>query len=280
VTATDRRERVRPLQPPYLVTASTDRRGLSVGITADASIAVVEMALHGPWSQHLGSQVTAGLRLCLAGPSASIIIDLHDLGDTHGVSQPYWAAAWRAARLAPTPVRLTLCLPTTTTLDNLLRHMQRPRPMLFATMPEARIATAGRVPRSHQLQARLAPSPESVRAARDLVTQACRTWNLPQSHDAWLIISELAGNAVEHAGTNFVVTVSRNGTRLHLAVRDGVTRFPQLSEPAPIGHQDPLNERGRGLRLVHATAAAWGAMPTRGGKVVWATVPYNSNSQL
>jgi hypothetical protein len=33
-----------------------------------------------------------------------------------------------------------------------------------------------------------------------------------------------------------------------------------------------LSERGRGLRLVHFGAAAWGAMPTRGGKVVWATV--------
>ena len=276
VTAADRSERVRPLQPPYLVTASTDRRGVSVGITADASTAVVEMALHGPWSQHLGSQVTAGLRQCLAGPSASIIIDLHDVGDAYGVSKPFWAAAWRAARLAPRPVRLVLCLPTTKTLDSRLRHMQAPRPMLFATMPEARIATAGWLPRAHQMQARLAPSLASVRTARDLVAEACHAWNLPRAHDAWLIMSELATNAVEHAGTNFVVTVSVNDTRLHLAVRDGATRFPHLSEPAPIGQQAPLNERGRGLHRVHATADAWGAMPTRGGKVVWATVSSDS----
>jgi hypothetical protein len=276
VTATDRGERVRPLQPPYLVTASTDRRGVSVGVTADASTAVVEMAVHGPWSQHLGSQVTAGLRLCLAGPSASIIIDLHDVADPHGVSQPFWVAAWHAARLAPTSVRLVLCLPTTMALDTRLRHMQGPRPMLFATMPEARIAIAGRLPRAHRLQVRLAPAPASVRAARDLVAQACRAWHLPQVHDAGLIMSELAANAVEHARTNFVATVSCNGTRLHLAVRDGATRYPYLSQPEPIDRQAPLTERGRGLQLVHATAAAWGAMPTRGGKVVWATVPANS----
>lgn len=278
MTATDRSERVRPLQSPFLVTASTDRRGVSVGITADASTAVVEMAVHGPWSQHLGSQVAAGLRLCMAGPSTSIIIDLHDVEDPHGVSQSFWAAAWRAARLAPTPVQLTLCLPTTTTLDKRLRHMHGQRPMLFATMPESRIAAAGRLSRAPRLQVRLAPSPASVRAARDLVAQACHTWHLPQVHDAGLIMSELASNAVEHARTNFVVTVSRNDTRLYLAVRDGAMSFPHLSGPAASSQQASLNERGRGLQLVHATATAWGAMPTRGGKVVWAIVP--SNSQL
>jgi hypothetical protein len=266
VTATDRGERVQPLRPPFLVAAATGRHGVSVGVTADASTAVVEMAVHGPWSGHLGREVTAGLGLCLAGPSVSIIIDLHDVRDPHGVSQPYWAAAWRAAA----PVRLVLCLPTMTTLDTRLRHMRGPRPALFATMPEARMATAGRLPRADRLQARLAPSPASVRAARDLVTQACHTWHLPQVHDAWLVMSELAGNAVEHAQTDFVVTVSRDGTRLHLAVRDGATRFPYLSAPAS------RSERGRGLLLVHATATAWGAMPTRGGKVVWATVPADS----
>ena len=174
VTTADRSERVRPLQPPYLVTASTDRRGVSVGITADASTAVVEMALHGPWSQHLGSQVTAGLRQCLAGPSASIIIDLHDVGDAYGVSKPFWAAAWRAARLAPRPVQLVLCLPTTKTLDCRLRHMQGPRPMLFATMPEARIATTGWLPRANQLQARLPPAPDRRRASSSMLSDIGR----------------------------------------------------------------------------------------------------------
>ena len=30
--------------------------------------------------------------------------------------------------------------------------------------------------------------------------------------------------------------------------------------------------RGRGLHLIDVYAAAWGSMPTAGGKVVWATV--------
>ena len=273
VTATAPGERLQPLQSPYLVTARTDHRGVSVGITADASTAVVEMTVHGQWSQRLGNQVAAGLRLCRAGPSASIIIDLHDLSDPHGMSLSFWSAAWRDARLGPTPVQLALCLPTATTLDARLRHPDGQRLPMFATMTEARIAIAGRLSRARRLQAHLPPRPASVRAARDLVAQACHAWRLSQAHEARLVMSELAANAVEHACTDFVVTVSTDSARLHLAVRDGAPRFPRLSEPAPFGQRAPSHERGRGLRLVHAAAAAWGVMPTRGGKVVWATVP-------
>jgi hypothetical protein len=85
-------------------------------------------------------------------------------------------------------------------------------------------------------------------------------------------VSELAANAVEHACTDFIVTVSPGGTSLHVAVRDGVPRFPHPSEPELIDPLASLAERGRGLRLVHTVAAEWGAMPARGGKVVWATV--------
>jgi anti-sigma regulatory factor (Ser/Thr protein kinase) len=260
-------------RPPYMIKATTDGRGLAVGITADASTAVVEMTVHGQWSQHLGSQVAAGLRLCRAGPSLSIIIDLRDLSDFHGVSQPFWLDARRQASLGPAPVRLVLCLPTMTTLDSRLRHSDGPRSGVFATMPEARMAIAAPLAQTRRVQARLGPHAASVRAARELVAEACHAWHLPQVRDACLVMSELAANAVEHARTDFVATASTDGARLHLAVRDGAPRYPQLSEPAPAGPQAPITHRGRGLRLVHAAATAWGAMPSRGGKVVWATVP-------
>jgi anti-sigma regulatory factor (Ser/Thr protein kinase) len=86
-------------------------------------------------------------------------------------------------------------------------------------------------------------------------------------------MSELVANAVEHAGTDIWASVSRRGTGLHLAVSDGVTRLPEMQDPvAAAMKKERLSERGRGLRLVHFGAAAWGAMPVRGGKVVWATV--------
>ncbi|MEV8504624.1 ATP-binding protein [Actinoplanes sp. NPDC051475] len=188
--------------------------------------------------------------------------------------------AVRAARLGPTPVQLVLCLPPRAMLGYQLRHADRSQPLLFNTMPRARIAIAGRLAHTHRrFQVRLAPRPAAVRTARDLVAQACHTWQLPQlGHDASLIMSELAANAVEHARTDAVATVLADGPRLHLAVRDGDTRYPRLNPLAAAGRATPLDERGRGLQLVHALAAAWGAMPARSGKVVWATVSTDSPS--
>jgi anti-sigma regulatory factor (Ser/Thr protein kinase) len=138
---------------------------------------------------------------------------------------------------------------------------------VFGNTTEARIAVAALLSPTDRLQARLTPHPDGVRAARDLARTACRAWQLPHLlYDASLIASELAGNAIEHARTDFIVTVSRNDARLHVAVQDGATAFPR---PRPSAS---LHERGRGLLLVHALAFAWGAMPARGGKVVWATL--------
>jgi hypothetical protein len=259
--------------PPYLVTTGTCDQGVSVGVTADASTTVVEMTVNGPWSEQLGNQVTAGLRLCLAGPCEAVLIDVHGLGDLHGVSRSYWMAAQRTARLGPTPVHLAFCSPPATMLDYRLRHQDGPPPLLYATMSQARIALAAKVSRANRLQVRLAPRPASVRAARDLVAQACLTWQLPGLlHDATLVMSELAANAMEHADTEFVVTVTRRGSRLHLAVRDGDTRYPVVDPPAATLRPGRVAVRGRGLKLVHAVAAGWGAIPAHGGKVVWATV--------
>jgi anti-sigma regulatory factor (Ser/Thr protein kinase) len=146
------------------------------------------------------------------------------------------------------------------------------RPRLFATAPDARIAVAASTSHADRLQARLSPRPDSVRNARDLAKQACHSWRLPHLlDDASLVTSELAGNAIEHAGTDFVVTMSRNAAGLHVAVHDGAPEFPRPDRPSPVRPVFP-HARGRGLLLVHTVAAAWGVMPTRGGKVVWATL--------
>ena len=258
---------VKPLLPPFLVTAEPDRRGFSVGVTADASTAVVEVSVHGRWSDQLGEQVTAALRMCLAGPLTSVLVDLHGLSDPDGVSMPFWTAISQDAA----PVQVALCLPAPSTLDTRLRHGAG-RPLTYRTMTEARTAMAGVVVGTRRLQARLRPHPLSVRTARDLVVRACQAWRLPQTEAARLVVSELATNAVEHARTDFVVTASTDGTRLHLAVRDLATGYPQMGEPATTGSSAPA-PRGRGLQLIHATTDGWGAMPARGGKVVWATVP-------
>jgi hypothetical protein len=179
VTAGSRVARV--LEPPYLVTARNDRRALTVTVTTDASTNVVELTVHGRWSPELGNQVTATLRLCLAGPASAVIIDLHDVGDMHGVSVPFWIAAARTARLGPTPIQLALCLPMPTMLAFRLRQSDSCPLSLFATISEARRAIAERLSHGLQVQAQLPPQPVSVPTARNLVIEACRAWRLPHS---------------------------------------------------------------------------------------------------
>lgn len=64
--------------------------------------------------------------------------------------------------------------------------------------------------------------------------------------------------------------LSRSGARLHLVVHDRMSWFPSPSDLDLAGPGDPLGHRG--LRLVQAVAAGWGAVAAREGKVVWATV--------
>jgi anti-sigma regulatory factor (Ser/Thr protein kinase) len=273
MTAVGDRENRSPLKSPYLLTTMTDRRGAAVVVTGDATTAVVELAAHSEWSPHFGNQISDCLRLCLAGPTVSVIIDLQHFDDPGGFSMPFWMAAWRQARLAPSPVNVVFCLPATTTLGRRLRNADGPRPRVFAGPAEARRAIAALMSHTDRLQTRLSPRPEGVRAARALVQQACSAWELPHLlQDTTLVASELASNAVEHAGTDFVVTVSRRAPRLHVAVQDGALGFPGLRRPALAVPPVSPPGRGRGLLLVDRIAAAWGAMPARGGKVVWATL--------
>jgi anti-sigma regulatory factor (Ser/Thr protein kinase) len=148
-----------------------------------------------------------------------------------------------------------------------LRDAEGPPPLVVGSATEARLAIAAMGSGTDRLRARLQPTPDALGVARALAERACRVWRLPHLlEDASLVASELASNAIVHAGTEFVVTVSRGADRLHLAVRDGAVAFPSPRRPAS------LQEGGRGLLLVQAVAVAWGAVPDDGGKVVWATV--------
>lgn len=119
----------------------------------------------------------------------------------------------------------------------------------------------------------LAAEPDAASLARVLVADACLAWRLPELlHPARRVMSELVLNAVEHAGTDVVVTITRRGIGLHLAVCDGDPRLPELRVPARVRRGAPLDERGRGLRVVQAAATGWGAVRTPTGKVVWASV--------
>jgi anti-sigma regulatory factor (Ser/Thr protein kinase) len=130
------------------------------------------------------------------------------------------------------------------------------------------------VPSGHRpLIVHLPAEPESPSIARNLVGEACCLWDRAHLlHPARLVVSELVTNAVDHARSEITVVVSRHGDGLHLAVADAVPDLPVVLPLAPPRPDRPLDERGRGLRTVRATATEWGAAATPTGKVVWATL--------
>jgi len=109
-------------------------------------------------------------------------------------------------------------------------------------------------------------APESVAMARDFVAAHLLTNLLPDLvDDARLVASELATNAVRHAGTAFTLSVDGRDGSITLRVRDGSRSLPSF------GTSGILSTNGRGLMLVSALSVAWGvSLEAGGGKSVWA----------
>lgn len=82
--------------------------------------------------------------------------------------------------------------------------------------------------------------------------------------DAQLLVTELATNAVVHAGSPFSVIVRAEGARVRVSVSDTSTVRPTPRDDGP------LAASGRGLRLVAALCADWGVDVNAAGKTVWA----------
>lgn len=78
-----------------------------------------------------------------------------------------------------------------------------------------------------------------------------------------LVVSELATNAVLHAGSRFTVRVISGRDLLRVEVADGSAVIPT---PRPHG---PRAITGRGLSIVEQMAARWGVIPEIWGKRVW-----------
>ncbi len=106
----------------------------------------------------------------------------------------------------------------------------------------------------------------SVPLARDFVRQALEDWGAPHLHDeASLVVTELATNAVLHAGSPYQVRLRRSEGVVRIEVADG---DPGTPEPQPFS---ATAETGRGIVLVSAISASWGidAQPGQ-GKITWA----------
>lgn len=260
--------------PPYLFEADLNPAGAPLTVTTDVDGAIIDIAVRGDWHGPLAAAVSLAIDRCLAESPAAIVVDATEVSDETAASVPTWFSASQAAASADPPARLALCLAPESALAGKLRHVGAERYVpVFDSPAEARAALGGRRPLTELVRLRLAPSPVSPSLARNVVGDACQAWNLAALlHPGRAVLSELVSNAVEHAGTEIEVSISRRGTALHLAVRDRNAAFPRIIALNSARPGRPLDERGYGLRVVHADSIAWGAIPTEGGKMVWATI--------
>ncbi len=104
----------------------------------------------------------------------------------------------------------------------------------------------------------------SVGAARRFLVQTLRGWAATQLEwPASQVVSELATNAVIHAGTAFTVALVMQGDALRLEVRDGSLLLPRQRRYGLSA------TTGRGLALVGALTRDWGVQPGAAGKTIW-----------
>jgi hypothetical protein len=245
-----------------------------VHVESDTDAAVTLLAVCGTWDSQLWTATTAAVRRCLADQPEALIVDLSGLDDPRTLSASTWVAARRAAADAEPPVQLALCVPPELPLADRMQRLGDGRCLpIYAKVRQARVAIAGRLPVAQRVSVTLLPEPEAPSLARNLVADACLAWQMVELlHAARLVMSELVTNAVEHAHTPMTVVVTRRGSGLHISVADEVAQAPRVIRLARPRRGQPLDERGRGLLTVSETATAWGWLPTRSGKVVWATL--------
>jgi DNA-binding NarL/FixJ family response regulator len=116
----------------------------------------------------------------------------------------------------------------------------------------------------HQAATHLPPSRESPRVARRFVEGILEAWGCAELVDTvTLLVSELVGNAVLHAGSEVELSLRLVGDRLRVDVIDRSTALPRRRDA---GEGD---QTGRGSDLVEIMASSWGVSGRPDGKSVW-----------
>jgi anti-sigma regulatory factor (Ser/Thr protein kinase) len=111
--------------------------------------------------------------------------------------------------------------------------------------------------------------------ARRFVTETLAAWARPElRNDAELLVTELATNALVHAGSGFTVSLSRVEGGVRIAVGD------VRSSPPEHRDAETFALGGRGLHLVATLARDWGHTVVPGGKLVWAELATSQGAAL
>jgi anti-sigma regulatory factor (Ser/Thr protein kinase) len=134
------------------------------------------------------------------------------------------------------------------------------------SLPQAVAAARAQLP---LVSARLSlpAGPRSPQQARAMVKDVCGG-RVPDTvaRDATLVVSELATNAVRHAGEPIEVISLLTRERLVVAVHDSSPAAPVVAGAGQ------WHESGRGLVIVEAVSQTWGVHTQDGdGKTVWSS---------
>ncbi|MDG4831271.1 ATP-binding protein [Solwaraspora sp. WMMD1047] len=237
---------------------------LDCQVEDDSPVTVVR--LRGSLDLTTTRPVHAALQRCLADQPDALVVDLTTVRVEERLALSVFAAVARQAAIWP-EVPVVVCGPTDDTAD-WLAATSAGRRVAVRRDCAAAIREATRRSAAPRLRAHLEPVSGACRRARELASEACQRWNLPDlAGPTRLVLSEFVGNVVRHAGTPMDVTLTLRRPFLHVAVADG-------SQGAVLpGNPHPRAEGGRGLLLVRELAQRWGSLPIGDGKVVWAVLP-------
>jgi hypothetical protein len=194
----------------------------------------------------------------LAQQPEALIVDVSDLT----VTDPAAAQVLRtvADETAEWPAaRLVLCGPDD---DGVWSSTGLP---VWPSRVDAVASLGGPTP-AHHLSLALEPVVGAARLSRQLVTEACGRWDLPElTGPACIVVTEMVNNVVAHAHTEMTVRLALRGDNLTVAVRDHNPTVPQFTGPVA-----PTSYGGRGLLLIDSVARRWGNLLLHDGKVMWA----------
>jgi histidine kinase-like protein/STAS domain-containing protein len=225
---------------------------------------VLVVAAQGPLDLERATSLYRAVAKCLAEEPAAVVVDLSGVPLERNVR----TALRRLARLAADRPATSLAVAgVPTDQARLLQSTADRRAFrVWSTVEEAVEHAHERVPR-RRVRRLIGSSGQAPAQARSLVTETCRAWNVSAEATAAAatVMSELATNAVVHAGGDLQVGVELAEDALIVTVRDGSPVPPRL-RTARRGR-----ESGRGLAIVAELSRAWGCVPVAGdGKVVWA----------
>ncbi|GGL01660.1 ATP-binding protein [Mangrovihabitans endophyticus] len=236
---------------------------IEVGHPADDERPFPVLRLAGALDDGGVSTVRSALLSTLAHQPAALIVDVADVRlDDPAAARVFrdvasLAADWPAAALMLVSPQASAWHTT-----GLPVHPSVPEALAGMDLP----AVADR------LDAELDPVVGAARVTRQIITDACRRWAMPDlAGSACIVATEMVNNGVAHARTGMTLLLSRRadprGDQLQVAVRDHSRAAPTFTGPVP-----PESYGGRGLVLIDSVADRWGCLPLDDGKVVWAVL--------